>query len=92
MIYLREGADAALSTAKHLLEHHQELVNESSQDQAVKANMKLVHQMLRQKLVQFEVWRLRVTSLEQRMQNVINLVGSRDLSSENSNLPHHIVL
>ena len=36
--------------------------------------MRLTNQMLAQKTVQFEVWKLRMTSLEQRMQNIINLV------------------
>ena len=36
--------------------------------------MRLTSQMLSQKTVQFEVWKLRMASLEQRMQNIINLV------------------
>ena len=38
--------------------------------------MKMTSQMLAQKGVQLEVWKLRMSSMQQRMQNIINLVGS----------------
>lgn len=36
--------------------------------------MQLIHQMLSQKVTQFEVSKLRMESMDKRMQNVINLV------------------
>ena len=74
IIYLKEGADAAALTVDHLQEFHQELLKEPPQGQSAMPTMRLTSQMLAQKAVQFEVWKLRVTSLEQRMQNIINLV------------------
>ncbi|MCJ1455701.1 hypothetical protein MMC28_006057 [Mycoblastus sanguinarius] len=73
MIHLKEGADATLSTVQRLLDHHQDLIGEFPKEGPAVTTMKLVHQRLKQKSVQFEVWKLRVTSLQQRMQNVINL-------------------
>ena len=75
MIYLKEGAQAALSTAKRICEHHQEILKSPPQGEASRATSKRVQQMLLQKAVQFEVWKFRVASLDQRMQNVINLVS-----------------
>ena len=75
IIHLREGSDAALLTISHLREFHQELVARPPQGQRAMPTMCLTSQMLAQKAVQFEVWKLRITSLEQRMQNVINLVS-----------------
>ena len=74
IIYLKEGADAAALTMSHLQEFHRELLKEPPQGQDAVPTMRLTSQMLAQKAVQFEVWKLRVTSLEQRMQNIINLV------------------
>lgn len=74
IIYLKEGSDAAVLTISHLREFHQELLEQPPQGQDAKPTMRLTCQMLKQKAVQFEVWKLRMTSLEQRMQNVINLV------------------
>ena len=75
IIYLREGADAAALTMGHLQTFHRELLQQSPQGQEVMPTMRLTSQMLSQKAVQFEVWKLRITSLEQRMQNIINLVN-----------------
>ena len=74
IIHLKEGSEAALLTMTHLREFHQELLKQPTQGQAAMPTMRLTSQMLAQKAVQFEVWKLRMTSLEQRMQNVINLV------------------
>ena len=75
IVYLKEGADAAALTMGHLQEFHQELLKVPPQGQDAMPTMRLTSQMLAQKAVQFEVWKLRVTSLEQRMQNIINLVS-----------------
>ncbi|KAL9126193.1 MAG: hypothetical protein Q9217_004722 [Psora testacea] len=69
IIHLREGADAILSTAQRLVDHHEQLVIEDPKNKT----KRLVHQRLKQKLVQFEVWTFQVSSLKQRMSNVINL-------------------
>ena len=74
IIYLKEGSDAANMTMGHLQEFHRELLNQPPQGQNAIPTMRLTSQMLAQKAVQFEVWKLRMTSLEQRMQNIINLV------------------
>ena len=77
IIYLKEGSDAAVLTTSHLQKFHQELLKQPPQGQAAMPTMRLTSQMLAQKAVQFEVWKLRMTSLEQRMQNIINLVSIR---------------
>jgi hypothetical protein len=74
IIYLKEGSDAAVSTASHLQKFHQELLKQPPQGQDAMPTMRLTSQMLAQKAVQFEVWKLRMTSLQQRIQNIINLV------------------
>ena len=74
IIYLKEGSDAAALTICHLQEFHKELLKQPPQGQDAMPTMRLTSQMLKQKAVQFEVWKLRMTSLEQRMQNIINLV------------------
>ena len=70
IIHLKEGAEAALSTSRLLLEHHEKLCIKDSENET----FELVHQQLRQKVVQFEVWKLQISSLKARMQNIINLV------------------
>ena len=79
IIYLKEGSDAALLTATHLQEFHRELLKQPPRGQDAMPTMRLTSQMLAQKAVQFEVWKLRMTSLEQRMQNIINLVWKAEL-------------
>ena len=74
IIYLKEGSDAAVLTMGHLREFHKELLDQPPQGPDAMPTMRLTSQMLAQKAVQFEVWKLRMASLEQRMQNVINLV------------------
>lgn len=63
-------------TLSHLETFHRELLEEPPQGKDALPNMRLTGQMLTQKIVQFEVWKLRMTSLEQRMQNIINLVST----------------
>ena len=74
IIYLKEGSDAAALTVSHLQEFHKELLRQPPQGRNARPTMRMTSQMLAQKAVQFEVWKLRMTSLEQRMQNIINLV------------------
>jgi hypothetical protein len=78
IIYLKEGADAAHLTTSHLQAFHQELLRQPPQGPDTLPIMHLASQMLAQKAVQFEVWKLRMTSLEQRIQNIINLVRGKD--------------
>ena len=75
IIFLKEGSDAALSTAKRVTEEHQELLRDPPQGKGTIPTVKLNHQSLQQKTVQFEVWKLQMESLQQRMQNIVNLVG-----------------
>lgn len=75
IIYLKEGADAALSTVNRLQEFHKDLAKQPPQGQHASTTMFETSQMLSQKGMQFEVWKLRMNSLAQRMQNVINLVS-----------------
>ena len=75
IIHLKEDSDAACLTMGHLREFHKELMQQPPQGQAAIPTMRLTGQMLAQKSVQFEVWKLRIHSLEQRMQNAINLVS-----------------
>lgn len=77
--HLKEGADAASLTMSHLQKFHQELVGAPPQGPDTVPFIRLTDQMLKQKAVQFEVWQLRMASLEKRMQNIINLVS--DLES-----------
>ena len=65
----------------HLQEFHRELIKQPPQGQAAIPIMKMTSQMLAQKGVQFEVWKLRLSSMQQRMQNIINLVGPTNLAS-----------
>lgn len=74
IIYLKEGSEAAALTISHLQRFHQELIKQPPQGHDAIPTMRLTSQMLKQKAVQFEVWTLRMTSLEKRMQNIINLV------------------
>ena len=74
IIHLKENSDAASLTINHLQEFHRELLKQPPQGQAAIPTLKMTSQMLAQKGVQFEVWKLRMTSMQQRMQNIINLV------------------
>ncbi|KAL9020483.1 MAG: hypothetical protein Q9185_002256 [Variospora sp. 1 TL-2023] len=76
IIYLKENSEAASMTMSHLQTFHQKLLNHPPQGHDAMPTMQMTSQMLAQKAVQFEVWKLRMTSLEQRMQNIINLVNT----------------
>ncbi len=78
IIYLKEGAEAALLTTSHLQTFHDELLKQPPQGPDTLPIMQLASRMLAQKAVQFEVWKLRMTSLEQRIQNIINLVREKE--------------
>ena len=80
IIHLKENSDAVLLTISHLQDFHRELLKQPPQGQAALPTMKMTSQMLAQKGVQFEVWKLRISSMQQRMQNIINLVGSMNLA------------
>lgn len=73
IIYLKEGSEAAMLTITHLQDFHRELLKEPPQGKNAMPTMRLTSQMLKQKAVQFEGWKLRMGSLQQRMQNIINL-------------------
>ncbi|KAG7001424.1 hypothetical protein G7Y79_00031g065390 [Physcia stellaris] len=73
IIYLKEGADAAILILSHLQKFHEKLLARPPQGDEALPIMHLTDQMLGQKAVQFEVWQLRMASTEQRMQNIINL-------------------
>ena len=77
ILHLKEGSAAAELTMAHFGKFHQELRQQPPQGEAARHTMRSTGQMLAQKAVQFEVWNLRMTSLQQRMQNVINLVRVR---------------
>lgn len=77
IIYLKEGSEASMLTVSHLQTFHHEITEHPPQGQDAMPTMRLTSQMLAQKAVQFEVWKLRMTSLEQRMQNIINLVRKK---------------
>ena len=74
IIHLQEGAEAAFLTASHLQDYHQEIVKEVPQGSITALSVRQTSRMLAQRVVQCEVWKLRMASLQQRMQNVINLV------------------
>ena len=70
----------------HVQNFHSELLKDPPQGHDAFPTMRLTHQMLAQKAVQLEAWKLRMTSLEQRMQNIINLVSDRYTLSRSLNL------
>lgn len=74
IIFLKEASEAALLMAQRLYQHHGELLDNPPQGDSSKSTMRLVHQMLSQKVTQFEVWKLQMESMDKRMENVINLV------------------
>lgn len=74
IIFLKESSEATLLMAQRLYQHHQELLAQPPQGNNSKSTMQLIHQMLSQKVTQFEVSKLRMESMDKRMQNVINLV------------------
>ena len=80
IIYLKEGSDAAELMLSHLQKFHDKLLARPPQGDDALPIMHLTDQMLAQKAVQFEVWKLRMASMEQRMRNIINLVSHNKLS------------
>ena len=76
IIYLKEGSDAANLIMSHLQSFHKDLLMNPPQGDEALPTMSLTSQMLAQKAVQYEVWKLRMASMEQRMLNIINLVRS----------------
>lgn len=76
IIYLKEAAEATFSMSQRILTHHGEVLL-SHPPQAgddSKRTMQRVHQMLAQKVTQFECSKIRMESMQKRMENVINLV------------------
>lgn len=76
IIYLKEAAEATFSMSQHILTHHDKVLlahPRQSGDDAKMATQR-VHQMLAQKVTQFECWKIRMDSMQKRMENVINLV------------------
>lgn len=82
IIHLKEGADALSLTMGHISNFHKQLVEQPPQGATALPFTRLTHQTLSQIAVSVEVWKLRVASLERRMQNIINLsfnsVAQRD--------------
>lgn len=81
MFFLSEGAEAMSLLIKHVESFHRRLVEKPPQASSAASFTILTHEDLKQKSVQCEVWKLRMTSLQQRMQNIINLVGHDLLSA-----------
>lgn len=76
IIYLKEGAEATFSMSQRILTHHGEVLlsHPPQPGDDSKRTMQHVHQMLAQKVTQFECWNIRMESMQKRMENVINLV------------------
>lgn len=74
IIYLKENSDAASLTVSHLQDFHRELMKQPPQGEDAMPTMRLTSQMLVQTAIQCEVWKLRMSSMKQRMRNIINLV------------------
>lgn len=75
IIYLKEGAEALDLTMTHMKAFHQRILENPPQGAAAQSLTRLTHDTLNQTAVQVEVWKLRMNSLERRIQNIINLVG-----------------
>lgn len=73
IIHLKESSSAAYSTADHIYEQHRELIAQPQGAHTSKV-MRNVQRLLRHKLSLLEGSRLRVQSMENRVQNTINLV------------------
>lgn len=75
IIFLKEAAEATFSMSQCILNHHDKvLLAHPHQSGDVKMATQRVHQMLAQKVTQFECWKIRMNSMQKRMENVINLV------------------
>lgn len=76
IIYLKEAAEATFSMSQRILTQHGKVLL-SHPPQAgddSKRTMQRVDQMLAQKVTQFECSKIRMESMQKRMENVINLV------------------
>ena len=71
--FLKESSSAVLAIAKRLGEHHRTRI-EQCKVESKRENMRAVHELLLHKLTLTEGCMLRVTGMESRIQNVINLV------------------
>jgi hypothetical protein len=74
IIYLKEGSDAILLTVENMLAHHKYLLEMT--DPSGTEAMEATQFRLKHKEGLFQSMNLRLKSLEKRMQNIINLVGS----------------
>jgi len=77
IIFHKEGSEATLLMATHMLDSHKELLSEPPQGDSATRVTSLTHQILSQKVTQFEVWKVQMSSLDQRAQNIINLVSGQ---------------
>lgn len=74
IIYLRESANAAISTAKRLCDQHRDLMAQRQQPQQLDL-MRSVQMLLQHKLTLLEVCTLRAETLDSRVKNIMNLVS-----------------
>jgi hypothetical protein len=76
VIHLKEGCDAVIETAKSIQKAHSDLFKESHfRDVAPHPAIPATEKDLEYLLSAFQSLRLRITSVETRVANVINLVG-----------------
>lgn len=82
IIYLEEAAEATFAMSQRILTHHGEVLlsHPPQPGDDTRRTMQRVHQMLAQKVTQFECWKIRMESMQKRMENVINLVRGFILS------------
>ena len=75
IIHLRESSQGATVITERFQEFHRELLKHPPQGQAALPVMTLADQVLSQKVIQMDAWKLRMQSLDRRVQNMINLVS-----------------
>ncbi|KAL8830795.1 MAG: hypothetical protein Q9191_001225 [Dirinaria sp. TL-2023a] len=74
IIHLKESSQGSAAMLARLQEFHSELLKHPPQEgQDALQAMTLASQVLSQKVIQADVWTLRMESLEKRVQNMINL-------------------
>jgi hypothetical protein len=73
VIFLQESSEAALETVKNLARHHQDLSPKTTDQAAGQATRRTIAQVE----AEFKGVKLRLRSLDRRMQNVIALVRPR---------------
>ncbi|KAL4746680.1 hypothetical protein BDW72DRAFT_184499 [Aspergillus terricola var. indicus] len=71
IVFLQESSDAALETVKNLHHHHKDLSPSATEEE--RAAGKVTRRTLAQVEAEFQTVRLRLRSLDRRMQNVIAL-------------------